>query len=242
MNRAALLLLGLLLAACRGEAPVRVEDDASDVELASPAEADPLAAVQDGPDEPGGEPGVPGSPAPEATYRAGEGRCFVYPAWVAIVRPRSGGAGGEDIVVAARAPGSDARALCTTPPAEPAVSITDPTAPTAFFGLVEGLLLVDVGLGSAGRALRVLDLSSGEAVLDARYEEPVLIEDGTLEFGEPVGVHRTLEEVVETGVNCPDATAWLEDGFGVAVNRQTRFHLADRRRDVGSDLYCAPAQ
>jgi hypothetical protein len=242
MNRATtLILLAVSIGGCRVDAPARPEDDASDVEVASAAEEDPLATAFTGPEEPGGEPGVPGSPAPEAMYRAGDGRCYVYSRWVVTVRPRAAGAGGEDIVVAARAPGADARALCSTPPTEPAASFTDPSSPDAFFGLANDLILVDSGVGPTGRTLRVVDLTSGATVLESPYEEPVGIDDGTLEFGQPTGIHETIEAVQATGVNCPNAAEWLEDGFAVAVNRQVRFHLAERRREVLDDLVCAPA-
>jgi hypothetical protein len=106
---------------------------------------------------------------------------------------------------------------------------------------VDDLLIVDSGIGPTGRTLRVVDLTSDQTVLRSAYAEPVGIHNGALEFGEPTGSHRTLEAVVATGVNCPSATEWLEDGFPVAVNRQVRFHLAERRREVLDDLVCAPA-
>jgi hypothetical protein len=157
------------------------------------------------------------------------------------VRPRSG-APGEDIVVAARTPGGDAGTLCANLPERPAAAFTDPASPDNFYGIVGSHLLVDSGTGPRGRTLRVVELSGGTVALQTTYEEPVSLDDGVLEFSEPVGGFTDLEGVVGTGVNCPDAQEWFDTGFGVGVNRVVRYRLSDGTREDTDQLVCVPLQ
>jgi hypothetical protein len=240
MNRGTIALaLGVLLAACgrSSTAPGHPDDQLT------PADVEPAAPGEEAgpPEEPGGEPGVPGSPPPLATLRMPDGRCYAYDRWLVVVRPRQTAAG-EDITVFARAPGGDPLAGCRTTDAEPVARFNDPASPDAFFGLAEDLLLIDSGTSSRGRTIRAMDLATGRTELEAIYEEPVAISDGTLEFSEPVGAFERIEEVTASGVNCPDAEAWLEDGFAIGVNRRVRFALGERRREESGDLVCVPLQ
>jgi hypothetical protein len=203
-----------------------------------PAPADDFAGP---PDEPGGEPGVPGSPAPVASARLADGHCYAYDRWLVVVRPRASGAG-EDILTWPRAPGGDPLAACRSPGSEPAAAFTDAASPDAFFGLVGDVLLIDSGTSSRGRTIRAVDLASGRTVLESIYEEPVAIADGVLEFSEPVGAFDRIETVVASGVNCPDAQMWLEDGFAIGVNRRVRFVLDQGRREASDVLVCVPLQ
>jgi hypothetical protein len=158
-----------------------------------------------------------------------------------VVRPRAS-AGGEDIVVSPRAPGGDPLAACRSPESEPAAAFTDPSSPDSFFGLIGDVLLIDSGTSSRGRTIKAIDLATGRTVLEAVYEEPVAVTDGILEFSEPVGAFDRLEAVVASGVNCPDAQLWLEDGFAIGVNRRVRFVLAEGRREASDVLVCVPLQ
>jgi len=236
------VFLAVLVGGCGGETPqpTVASGDTVAAEFVGP---DPTArgAGGDLPADPGGEPGVPGSPAPEMAYRVGSARCFVYPGWIALVSPRSG-VPGEDVVVVARSEGADAIAMCSSPPGAPAASFIDPGSPDYFFGIVGDHLLVDSGTGPRGRVLRVIDLSSGETDLRATYEEPVSLGEGVLEFSEPLGGYTTMEALVATGVNCPDAQAWFEDGFAIGVNRVVHYRLSDGARDAGGALVCVPLQ
>jgi hypothetical protein len=122
------------------------------------------------------------------------------------------------------------------------VSLTDPASPDGFFGLVGDVILIDSGTSSRGRTLRAIDLATGQTRLEAVYEEPVAITEGVLEFSEPVGAFDRIEEVVSSGVNCPDAESWIEDGFAIGVNRRVRFDLQTGRRESFEALVCAPLQ
>jgi hypothetical protein len=239
---AALLALGLLLGACREAPEAPAAAGTANPDVVTPAEVDPSAVPpDDGPPlEPGGEPGVPGSPRPEASYRLADGRCHVYPGWVVVVRPREG-VPGEDVAVRRR-DGADARALCTAPPGDAAFALADPASPDYFFGLAGDLLFVDTGTGPDGRTLRLVDLAAGQTVLQAGYEEPVEVDGGVLTFTEPVDDFASAEAVAATGVACPQAAEWFESGFAVGVNRVVRYDLATRQRDDTGERVCVPLQ
>lgn len=237
-----LVLLLTVAVGCRQGPEAPAAAGTENPAVTTPAEVEPGSVVP--PDdglaaEPGGEPGVPGSPRPEAAYRLSGGSCYVYPGWVVTVRPRAQ-APGQDVVVVRRE--GDGRAQCEAAPAAAAVALTDAAAPDHFFGLRGDLLFVDAGTGPNERTLRLVDLATGQAVLTAPYEEPVLVRDNVLSYTEPVADYTTLEGVVSTGVNCPQAEEWLDTGFAVGVNRVARYDLDARQAQPSDELVCVPLQ
>lgn len=232
----ALLLVGT--AGCGGdERPAHPGEDSQDYEDA-PAGGDPTSPsdlVE------GGEPGVPGSTVPTRTWQTGGGRCYDYAGYVVRVRPR-GNDVGESIAVFAVAEGAEARARCDAPEAEAVVSVSGAEA-EYFFGMERGLLFVDRGTAPNGRELRVYDLNDdGAVVLDTEYEEPIQIEDGALTFGRPEDAYIDPYIFESTGVECPEATEWFENGMGVGITRVVRLDLATRQVQETDERRCVPLQ
>jgi len=242
-----LLLLVILLAfvgGCRRgpDAPSSAGTDNPDV--TTPAEVDPAVVPPGGAraTPPSGEPGIPGSPRPEAVHRLADGACYVYTDWVVAVHARPA-APGENVAVMSRAEGADARALCDTTPAEAAFALNDATRAESFFGLQGNLLFIDAGTAPGGRELVVLDLTTQGKVLQTPYEEPISLDGNVLTYHEPVGDYGEPAELAAApDVSCPQAEEWFAEGFGVGVNRVVRFDLTTRRAAPTDERVCVPLQ
>lgn len=244
LPRTLLALVLPTLAACGDEPPPPVGGGAvGDEPFDTTITPSPLDSVTAPPAEPGGQPGLPGTPAPSASYRtSGGGDCYVYARHVVAVRPRED-APGQDVVALPRDAGPSARALCDAPAGRATVALTDPDEPTFFAGLVGDLLLVDSGTGPNERTLRAYDLADeGKLTLDTPYEEPAQVEGRSLVYQEPLDDYDDPDALAATEVDCPEATEWFESGLAVGVNRVARFDLAARQVIPSDSLTCVPLQ
>jgi hypothetical protein len=232
------LLTALVLPACK-EAPDAPSPEGTENPAVAPVETPPGQRVVPG--APGGlEPGVPGSERAERAWPLASGTCYAFDRYVVRTRPREA-APGEDVLVFRRS-GGDARAQCDGPPGEAAFAAASPERAGFFFGLAGDLLLLDEGSGPNGRTVRVVDLTTGQAVHEAAYEEPIQIEGGALVYGMEPEVVETMDAIASYGVECPEAPVWLSEGLAVGLSPQIRFDLAARTSQETGEVLCVPIQ
>ncbi len=225
-----LLLASIMFTACGdGDSTATDSDESTSSDTATTgSRSDSLQAVR----QQQGEPGIPGSDIPEHFWVMDDGTCYAY--GQRVVRVTRSGVG-ESIAVFS---GSD-RAQCNGSSSQATFSTGTDGDPQTFFGVVGDLLLLE-RTTEQEHLIRVVDLGSGQAVLETLYEEPVEIKEGGLFYGEPAEEFETQEGLNAVGVDCPESGAWFNDSLAVGVSVRSRFDLTSRQVELTDNVTCIP--
>ncbi|MGD2154578.1 MAG: hypothetical protein PVG79_15010, partial [Gemmatimonadales bacterium] len=179
--------------------------------------------------------GVQGAEVPEIR-RLELGRCFIYRHYV--VRTVIGEDVGEEILVVRRA-GEEETASCAVERDQAQYVFGGVGTERWFAGIYGDLLFVDIGTGPGIRGLVLRSLTSGAAVYEGTYADPIVLEQGA--GGAQLSFY--VEISPEAGeYECPMAERWAASGLGHAYEVRVILELATLELERTGEVRCSPRQ